>query len=78
MGVDLINMSLGAPQGSAIERDAIQDALERGTLCICAAGNSNGPVNSQRPSLRTIAVSAIGLLGWGPDEVSLQIGYPNK
>jgi len=67
VGVDLINMSLGAPQGSDIERDAIQDALERGTLCICAAGNSNGPVEFPAAFSETIAVSAIGLLGWGPE-----------
>ncbi|MEM7484931.1 MAG: S8 family serine peptidase [Bacteroidota bacterium] len=66
VGVDLINMSLGAPQGSDIERDAILDALERGTLCICAAGNSNGPVEFPAAFSETIAVSAIGLLGWGP------------
>lgn len=64
--VDLINMSLGASQGSEIERDAILDALERGTLCVCAAGNSNGPVEFPAAFPETIAVSAIGLLGWGP------------
>src|SRR5690606_10718171 len=41
---DLINMSLGAPSPSQIARDAIQDALERGTVCFCAAGNSSGVV----------------------------------
>lgn len=65
VGVDLINMSLGAAKGSDIEQDAIQDALERGTLCICAAGNSNGPVEFPAAFSETIAVSAIGLLGWG-------------
>ncbi|MGW9686269.1 S8 family serine peptidase [Flagellimonas sp. 2504JD1-5] len=67
IGVDLINMSLGASVGSEIERDAIVDALERGTLCICAAGNSNGPVAFPAAFPETIAVSAIGLLGWGPN-----------
>ncbi len=67
VGVDLINMSLGSSQGSKIERDAIQDAFERGTLCICAAGNSNGPVEFPAAFSETIAVSAIGLLGWGPN-----------
>jgi subtilisin len=64
--VDLINMSLGAAQGSEIERDAILDALERGTLCVCAAGNSNGTVEFPAAFPETIAISAIGLLGWGP------------
>ena len=64
--VDLINMSLGASQRSEIEHDAILNALERGTLCICAAGNSNGSVEFPAAFPATIAVSAIGLLGWGP------------
>jgi len=64
--VDLINMSLGSPQASQIERDAIQDALERGTLCVCAAANSNGPVEYPAAFPECVAVSALGLLGWGP------------
>lgn len=64
--VDLINLSLGSPSGSEIERDAIQDALERGTLCICAAGNDDGPVIYPAAFRETVAVSAIGFLGWGP------------
>jgi subtilisin len=64
--VDLINLSLGAPVGSEIERDAIIDALERGTLCICAAANSNGPVEFPAAFEETVAVSALGLLGFAP------------
>jgi subtilisin len=64
--VDLINMSLGAKQGSQIELDAIQDALERGTLCVCAAGNSDGPVEFPGGFDECVAVAALGLLGWGP------------
>lgn len=63
---DLINLSLGAPTGSQIERDAILDAVERGTLCICAAANSSGPVEFPAAFPETVAVSAIGRLGWGP------------
>ena len=51
--VDLINLSLGASQPSEIEHDAIVDALQRGTLCICAAGNTGGgmewPGDSRKP-----------------------------
>ena len=64
--VDLINMSLGAKTGSQIIRDAIIDALERGTVCICAAGNSNGPVEFPAAFTESMAISALGLLGWGP------------
>jgi subtilisin family serine protease len=66
--VDLINMSLGAPVASEIEQDGIIDALERGTLCICAAANSNGPVEYPAAFPECVAVSALGLLGWGPPE----------
>lgn len=64
--VDLINLSLGATSGSQIERDAIQDALERGTVCVCAAGNSAGPVLFPAAFPETVAVSALGIEGWGP------------
>lgn len=63
---DLINLSLGATSGSQIERDAIQDALERGTVCICAAGNSAGAVLFPAAFPETVAVSALGIEGWGP------------
>jgi subtilisin len=63
---DLINLSLGAPQASQIEQDALRDALQRGTLCICAAANSAGPVEWPAAFPETVAVSALGLLGWGP------------
>lgn len=64
--VDLINMSLGASRGSEIEQDAIQDALERGTLCVCAAGNDGGAVSYPAAFPETIAVSALGRLGEAP------------
>ena len=64
--VDLINLSLGAEVGSAIERDAIQDALERGTLTICAAGNSRGAVEFPGAFEQVVGVSALGQLGTAP------------
>ena len=64
--VDLINMSLGSEAASQIELDAIRDALERGTLCICAAGNDGGSVNYPAAFAECVAVSALGRLGWGP------------
>lgn len=64
--VDLVNMSLGSSTPSEIERDAIVDALERGTLCVCAAGNSNGPVQYPAAFSEAVAVAALGLHGWAP------------
>lgn len=63
---DLINMSLGAPVGSNVIEDAVQDALERGTLCICAAGNSSGPVEFPGAFSQTVAVAAAGQVGRAP------------
>ncbi|HEV8061402.1 MAG TPA: S8 family serine peptidase [Gemmataceae bacterium] len=63
---DLINMSLGGGPSSAAEEDAIQDAAERGTLCICSAGNDNGPIEFPGAYEECAAVSAIGKVGWAP------------
>jgi hypothetical protein len=65
--VDLLNLSLGSTQPSQIEHDAIIDAYERGTVCVCAAGNDGGPVNWPGAFPECITASALGLLGWGPD-----------
>jgi subtilisin family serine protease len=65
-GVDLINMSLGAASGSQIELDAIQDALQRGTLCVCAAGNDGGAVSFPAAFPEVVAVSAVGLKDTAP------------
>jgi subtilisin len=64
--VDLINLSLGASVASAIEQDAIQSALALGSLCICAAGNSAGSVQYPAAFPESVAVSAVGIEGWGP------------
>jgi subtilisin len=76
--VDLINLSLGAPQGSQIELDAILDAFERGTLCVCAAANSSGPVEFPAAFEPTVAVSALGLLGWGPAGTVPSVRLPTQ
>jgi subtilisin family serine protease len=65
-GCHLINLSFGADLPSEIERDVIQDAFERGTLCFAAAGNANGAITYPGAYPETIAVSALGLQGWGP------------
>lgn len=66
VGVHLINMSLGGP-ASAIEQDAVRRARDLGTLCVCAAGNEGGKVSYPAAYPETVAVSALGLNGWGPD-----------
>lgn len=64
--VDVLNLSLGAKNPSQIERDAVLDALERGTVCIAAAGNNAGPVNYPAAFDEVLAISCLGLRGWGP------------
>ncbi len=65
-GVDLINLSLGADTPSLIVQSAIQDAADRGTLCICAAGNNGGAVQYPAAFPEAVGVAALGLAGWGP------------
>jgi subtilisin family serine protease len=65
-GCDLINMSLGGGPKSHAEEDAIRDAAERGTLCICSAGNEDGPIEYPGAYPECASVSAIGLVGWAP------------
>jgi len=65
-GAKVINLSLGGSVGSEVEKDAILDAFERGTICVCAAGNSAGAVIYPAAFKECIAVSALGLEGWAP------------
>lgn len=71
-GVHVINMSLGSEKPSAIELDAVRYAMEKGTICVCAAGNSSGgPVSYPAAYNETVAVSALGLMGmYPPDTLS--------
>ena len=65
-GCDLINMSLGGGNPTQLEEDAIRDAAERGTLCICSAGNDDAAIEYPGAYPECAAVSAVGLLGWAP------------
>lgn len=76
---DIINLSLGSASGSTIERDAIQDALERGTLCVCAAGNDGrSPISYPARFPECVAVSALGINGWGASGSPTAANYPNE
>lgn len=75
---DLINLSLGSKRASELAHDSIIDAFERGTLCICAAANDGEkPVNYPARFEETIAISALGFTGWGPDSSLSAMNYPN-
>lgn len=64
--VDLINLSLGSTRRSLIVEDAVADAAERGTLCVCAAGNDAKAINYPAALPEAVAVTTVGLAGWGP------------
>jgi hypothetical protein len=76
--VDIINMSLtGAP--SAIEHDAVIAAYQRGTVCVCAAGNQSGaPVGSPAAYPECIAVGALGLLNQAPVDSMPAFNVPTQ
>lgn len=63
--IDLVNLSLAAEQRSVVLYDAILDLRDAGVLAVCAAGNAAQSVWFPAALEDTIAVSAIGLSGWG-------------
>ena len=75
---DIINLSLGGYQLSEIEADAVVAAFERGSLVICAGGNTlGGPVLYPAAHPMTVAVSAVGVINGTPpgslDNINLPI-----
>lgn len=61
VGVDLINLSLSSSEKSEAQEKAIQQAYEKGTLCIAAAGNqADAVVRYPAAFNEVIAVSASG------------------
>jgi subtilisin family serine protease len=76
---DLINLSLGGPRASEIEKDAIQAAIDRGVLVICAAGNTFGAqVIYPAAYPGSVAVSAVGLLGTVPNGSADSLAVPQQ
>ncbi len=57
-GADVINMSLGGPGISTSFEDAITDAVNKGVVCVVAAGNDNTSIYYS-PSDCTDAISVI-------------------
>lgn len=56
--MNVVNMSLGAPQGSEAMRKAVEAAYKAGVTLVMAAGNDSGPVNYPAKYSQAIAVSA--------------------
>ena len=59
--IDVVNLSLGAPQPSLAVEQKLIEAVQSGVACIVAAGNSGGPVQYPAASPYVLAVSALGL-----------------
>lgn len=64
-GANVINLSLGSSEPSALLQDAILDARARGITLVAAVGNDNTETNPQFPSslAEVMAVAAIELSG---------------
>ena len=58
-GVDIINMSLGAPDYIAAQAKAVKAARKAGVLVVCAAGNFAGDVGFPAGYEDSVAVTAI-------------------
>lgn len=65
-GCHLVNLSLGTASRSEIVADALIDAVDHGTLVICAAGNTSGPVEYPAALEEAVAVTALGRLDQAP------------
>jgi subtilisin len=59
-GVDVVNMSLGAPEKSEALEQKIEEVVQNGIACVVAAGNSGGPVMFPGTSSNVLTVSAVG------------------
>lgn len=66
--VDVVNMSLGGPNASALLQQRMQAARQAGLLLVAAAGNNAGPVMYPAAYPEVMAVSAIGKLGTFPED----------
>ncbi len=66
--MDIINMSLGAPNPSQVLAQVVRDAYDRGITCIAAAGNDKTRVAYPAALPTVVAVSAIGRFGTFPED----------
>lgn len=63
-GATVINMSLGGPFPSASLEDAVAYAHRKGTIVVCAAGNSNTPRKEFPAGFdHAVSVSSVGMEG---------------
>lgn len=58
-GATVLNLSLGSPQSSPTINGMLREVSQQGVLCVCAAGNSGGPVEHPAVEEYVLAVTAI-------------------
>lgn len=75
--VDLINMSLGGRHSLGLA-DAVAGAFQRGTICVCSAGNTSQSVEYPAALESTIGVGALGQIGWGPENSTSAFMMPDR
>jgi serine protease len=63
-GATVINMSLGGPFPSMSLEEAVNHAYRKGTIVVCAAGNSNIPRKEYPAGFdRAVSISSVGMEG---------------
>ncbi|MEV4892667.1 S8 family serine peptidase [Nonomuraea sp. NPDC055795] len=68
--IDVINLSLGTPESSALVAAKIEEARHAGVAAVVAAGNDGGRVNFPGNMPIVLTVAAIGKSGTFPDDSS--------
>jgi subtilisin len=67
-GCDVISMSLGSGTEQSAIRTQIEDAYNKGIVCVAASGNDGGPVSYPAAIKIVVAVGAYGKFGTFPDD----------
>ncbi len=68
--IDVLNLSLGTPESSALVAAKIEEARNAGVAAVVAAGNDAGPVNFPGNMPIVLTVAAIGKSGTFPEDSS--------
>jgi len=76
--IDIINIGFGSIHYCLQIEIALHEAIQRGIVCVCAAGNHGATVAFPASSPRTIAVSAVGKTGTFPVDSSSSLTCPQQ
>jgi subtilisin len=77
--IDVVNMSLGSTEASEAVEQVLEECVERGMVCIAAAGNQGGAVQFPAASRNALAVAALGRLSeFPPDTWDARTAVPGQ